>query len=233
MKLNNVWNVIPKVLTYVRTHLKELLVPKIWFSLFFEYQKSKMEFLTIWKNWKMSRMSFWKFSPMCKSTSRRNPRSKNLIFVIFHLFSQKSKRTLGRWENVFRPYDEIESCRASKVESFDICKDPCWRAPRLKNLNFLFFIWRSVVDMFLVQTYLFPIWWSSVSLRKKSTSNKKAFFVDDKSHQEKGQQTEKAFFSLKISLTKKKDSFKQKKPLFVKDKFHQEKSQQTKKAFFR
>ena len=67
MKLNNVWNVIPKVLTYVRTHPKELLVPKIWFSLFFEYQKSKMEFLTIWKNWKMSRMSFWKFSPMCKN----------------------------------------------------------------------------------------------------------------------------------------------------------------------
>ena len=85
MKLNNVWDVIPKVRTYVRTHPKQLLVSKIWFSLFFEYQKSKMEFLTIWKNWKMSRMWFWKFSPMCKSTSRRNPRSKNLIFVIFYL----------------------------------------------------------------------------------------------------------------------------------------------------
>ena len=119
-----------------------------------------------------------------------------------------------------------------KSWKFDICKDPCERAPRLKNLSFLFLIWRSVVDMILVQTYLFPIWWSCVSLRKKSTSNKNAFFVDDKSHQEKVQQTDKAFFCLKIRLTKKKDSFQQKKPLFVKDKFHQEKSQQTKKSLF-
>ena len=138
MKLKVVEDEKLKVLTHVRTHPEELLVPKIWFSLFFEYQKAKMEFLAKWKNWKMSGMSFWKFSPMCKSTSRRKPRSKNLIFVIFHLFSQKSKRTLGRWENVFRRSDDIESCRTSKVESFDICKDPCWRAPRLKNLNFLF-----------------------------------------------------------------------------------------------
>ena len=135
-----------------------------------------MEFLTIWKKWKMSRMSFWNFSPVCKSTSRRNPRSQNLIFVIFHLFSQKSKRTLGRWENVFRPYDDIESCRASKVESFDICKDPCWRAPRLKNLNFLFFIWRSVVDMFLVQTYVCSHLMILCLTEKKSTSNKRKLF---------------------------------------------------------
>ena len=119
-----------KVLTHVRTRP---------FFLFFEYQKWKMEFLTIWKNWKMSRMSFWKFSPMCKSTSRRNPRSKNLIFVIFHLFSQKSKRTLGRWENVFRPYDEIERCTEWKVGSSHMCKNSSRRAPHPKNLIFLFF----------------------------------------------------------------------------------------------
>ena len=38
-------------------------------------------------------------------------------FIIFHVFSQKSNRNVGRWENVFRPYDEIESCTEWKVES--------------------------------------------------------------------------------------------------------------------
>ena len=163
-------------------------------------------FLVFWvpkgKNGGFSHMKNWKClechsesSHQCKNSYRKTPRPKNWIFAIFHLFSQKSKRTLGRWENAFRPYDEIESCRASKVESFDICKDPCWRVPRLKNLNFLFFIWRNVVDMFLVQTYLFPIRWSSVSLRKKSTSNKKAFFCWGLVSPKKIQlQTIKAFF---------------------------------------
>ena len=174
MKLKNVWNVILKVLTHVRTHPEELLVPKIWFSLFFEYQKSKMEFLTIWKNWKMSRMSFWKFSPMCKSTSRRNPRSKNLIFVIFHLFSQKSKRTLGRWENVFKPYDEIESCR-THVEELLVSK--IWISCFLSG--------EVLYTCFLFRLTFFP-------------------FDDLVSHQEKNQLQTKKPFSLMISLTKKK-----------------------------
>ena len=80
-----------------------------------------------------------------------------------------------------------------------------------QKFEFPVFIWRSVVDIFLVQTYLFPIWWSCVSLTKKSTSNKKAFFVDDKSHQEFKQ---KSLFSLKISFTKKKVN-KQKKPFLL------------------
>ena len=93
-------------------------------------------------------------------------------------------------------------------------------------------IWRSVVDMFLVQTYLFPIWWSCVSLRKKINFKQKKAFSLKISLTKKKVNKPKSLFSLKISLTKKKDSFKQKKPLFVKDKFHQEKSQQTKKPFF-
>ena len=116
MKLKVVENEKLKSLTHVRTHPKELLVPVIWFSLFFEYQKAKMESLAIWKIEKCLECHS-ESSHQCKNSSRRAPRPKNLIFAIFHLFSQKSKKTLGRVENVFRPYDEIESCTEWKVES--------------------------------------------------------------------------------------------------------------------
>ena len=46
-KLKNVWNVILKVLTCVRTHPEELLVPKISIFVFFEDTGSRMDFMTI------------------------------------------------------------------------------------------------------------------------------------------------------------------------------------------
>ena len=50
MKLTVVKNEKLKVLTCVRTHPEEFVVPKIWFSSFFENKRSRMEFRTIWKN---------------------------------------------------------------------------------------------------------------------------------------------------------------------------------------
>ena len=181
MKLKNVWDVILKVLTHVRTHPEELLVPVIWFSLFFENQKAKMKSLAIWKIEKCLECHP-ESSHQCKNSSRRTPHPKNLIFVVFHLFSQKSKRTLGRWENVFRPYDGIESCTEWKVESSHTCKNSSRRTPRLKNFNLLFFedkskdIWRTVVDIFLVHTYFCSHLMILGLLRKRPTSNKKVLF---------------------------------------------------------
>ena len=70
MKSKDVWDVILKVLTHVRTHPGELLVPKIWFfCFFFEGKKSSMVFRTVRRhfettlsNWKVKRIESWKLS---------------------------------------------------------------------------------------------------------------------------------------------------------------------------
>ena len=51
---------------------------------------------------------------------------------------QKSqKSSLGLREVVLTSYDEIESCRESKVESSHMCKNSSRRTPRPKNLIFI------------------------------------------------------------------------------------------------
>ena len=47
IKLTNVWNVIMKVLTYLRTHPEELLVHKIFIFFVFEDRDSRMDIRTI------------------------------------------------------------------------------------------------------------------------------------------------------------------------------------------
>ena len=47
--------------------------------------------------------------------------------------------TLERWEVILSMYDQIESCRAWKVESSHMCENSSRRTPRPKNLILLFF----------------------------------------------------------------------------------------------
>ena len=63
MKIKNVWNVILKVLTYLRTHPEELLVHKIFIFFVFEDRDSRMDIRTVFVDEKFFGMRFY----MCKN----------------------------------------------------------------------------------------------------------------------------------------------------------------------
>ena len=82
MKLKVVENEKLKVLTCVRTHPEELLAPKIRFSSFFELKGQECS-LGPYDKIKKCSDCHPESSHMCKNSSRRTPRPKNLIFILF------------------------------------------------------------------------------------------------------------------------------------------------------
>ena len=127
MKLKNVWNVILKVLTHVRTHPEELLVPKIWFCVFW----SEELILDPYYETKQCLECHPESSYICKNSSQRTPRSKNLIFLVFWVPKVKN--------GVFDHMKKLKMSGISFWKFSPMCKNTSRRNPRSKNLIFVIF----------------------------------------------------------------------------------------------
>ena len=118
MKLKVVENEKLKVLTCVRTHPEELLVPKIHLNPKFQkwlWKWSKMTMKMAKNDYENGQKWLWKWLKMTMKTE------------------ESQKWSLGLRGVVLTSYDEIESCREWKVESSHMCKNSSRRTPRPKN----------------------------------------------------------------------------------------------------